>query len=779
MAFHRTRISRSGLLLLFWIFATARMLSAQSRDYQTLRDSLNAIPDSSASQLHVRAELLASRAAGSGLRAEEQANLLIERGLLLLRMDEAASDRDFAADAVKAFTRATQLAPASPWAHYGVALAYLASPEIRIGGFGGIFSKLTIAQIAAEIIGEDPASRARVALRHVLELDPGFAQATIELAQLALATRNKDELTEARDAVKTALSAHASSELAIMLADLAVALADPDAAETAANAVAATTPDSSVALHVIGSVFMRVPGQETRGTTAYLVGIEKLTPAGAARYHDDVAFIASDLERTQWADALDSKTIDKRRDWVRGFWNVRAARSAVPVEERIVEHYRRLDVALSKYYRSQKRGAPEAHSVLLEPQSERLPFDDRGIVYVRYGKPDQVIRTNAAGLHPNETWLYNGIEGARQFFHFVASRGSHDFTLVDDILTAATDNAPAESVIALIEDRLKLDPRYGIFAARLRSLQFGTASSDQLTSFRLDNAMLATKHREEVLASLRRDAAEKHFEHEIPFYYDLYNFKGLSSSTDVTAAIAIPGSMLQGRVLDGRLVYGVAISVIFIDTLSSRVERKDTTLRFWSSRVLGPRDNLRLHMNLSATPSTSTVTRVAIENLFEPGAGNVYAGRMEVRDFTGKQLMLSEIVLADSTTRGPWQRDMVQLSLLPPRQINEGSMFSLFYEIYNLPAGNRYRTELLIQATEGGGLVRGVRKLLGGGSGEVRLSFEEEARSNVAGTAQELRRIRAELKPGRYRARVQVTDLQSGQVAVREKLFLINSDKAR
>jgi len=41
-----------------------------------------------------------------------------------------------------------------------------------------------------------------------------------------------------------------------------------------------------------------------------------------------------------------------------------------------------------------------------------------------------------------------------------------------------------------------------------------------------------------------------------------------------------------------------------------------------------------------------------------------------------------------------------------------------------------------------------------------------------------LRRIRAELKPGRYRARVQVTDLQSGQVAVREKLFLINSDRA-
>ena len=43
---------------------------------------------------------------------------------------------------------------------------------------------------------------------------------------------------------------------------------------------------------------------------------------------------------------------------------------------------------------------------------------------------------------------------------------------------------------------------------------------------------------------------------------------------------------------------------------------------------------------------------------------------------------------------------------------------------------------------------------------------------------QELRRIRAELKPGRYRMKVLITDLDTGQNAVREKLFLVLNAKA-
>ena len=100
---------------------------------------------------------------------------------------------------------------------------------------------------------------------------------------------------------------------------------------------------------------------------------------------------------------------------------------------------------------------------------------------------------------------------------------------------------------------------------------------------------------------------------------------------------------------------------------------------------------------------------------------------------------------------GAWHRDVVQLNLLTPRRITTDQMFSLFYEIYNLPAGDRYRTEIEIQPVGGSGLLRGVKRLFGGGRGEVRLSFEEESNSNLAGTDQELRRVTADLSPGRYK----------------------------
>ena len=55
----------------------------------------------------------------------------------------------------------------------------------------------------------------------------------------------------------------------------------------------------------------------------------------------------------------------------------------------------------------------------------------------------------------------------------------------------------------------------------------------------------------------------------------------------------------------------------------------------------------------------------------------------------------------------------------------------------------------------------------------MRLSFEEESNSNLAGTDQELRRVTADLSPGRYKVNVRVTNLRSQEVASRDKLFLV------
>ncbi len=766
----RACLAGAALLLL------PAIASAQSRDFRALRDSLVLVDTAGVGTLQARVK-----------PADGTAAALIERGLMLVRIAELTGDEGTAKQAVQTFERATELAPQDVWAHFGLALAHLAQPEIRINALGGIFKKLSIAQVAAEVVRQDPRSRGLRALQRTLQMDSAFEPAAVALAELALESRDDDELIAARNALRNIFPRVSSSQITILVADVAVALRDLLLAQTAAEAITATAADTSVALHVIGEVFLRMPGQEQRGVAAYRAGIDHMTELGAVRYYDDVKMLQTDLERAQWQDALDKKDIEHRRAWLRNFWSMRAARSVTREEDRIAEHYRRLDIARSKYRRSQKRGAPERYSVVDQPFKSAWPYDDRGNVYLRYGDPDNVIRTTADGLHPNETWVYHNIEGDRRFFHFVASRGSFDFTLVDNVFAAAEDLASTESVIALLEDRAQLDPKFPLFASRLRMLQRvartdsileemrGFPTTEALTSIRLESDIIADNYRRDVLATLRRDAAAAEFDTAIPFYYDLYGLKGESGRTDMTVALAIPGNVIQGRNVDGRIVYGLEVSLILIDTLDSRVERRDTTLRLWSSRKLGPGENIRLHMNLTATPSNSTIHRVMVRNADDPKAGMVYGGRSEVPEFRGRQLMISEIVLADSTSTGPWQRDLVKLSLLPPRRITSKQMFSLFYEIYNLPAGDRYRTEIVIEPVDGSKILRGVKRLFGGGPGEIRLSFEDVSNANLAGTDQELRRVVAELSPGRHRVRVSITNLRNSETTMREKLFVVIS----
>ena len=762
-----------GRALLF-ILLSVPAAHAQTRDYRALRDSLLAADTAQLTALQAR------------VRAAAGEPTLIETGLLQVRIAEMTGDAEDAKAALRTLERAAEQAPRNAWAHYGLALAHLVQPEVRINLLGGIFSKLSIAQVAAEVVGQDPRSRGIRQLQRALEIDPAFEPAVMTLATLALQSREEKELVAARAALAGVFPGSKDPELAILTADVAVAIGDLHLAQQAADAIAATAPDSSIALHVIAEVFLRIPGQEEKGAQAYRAGIDRMTELGAARYFDDVKMLASDLERTQWHDALDKQDIEHRRGWLRNFWSMRAARSATSEEDRIAEHYRRLDIARAKYRRSQRRGSPERYSVLEEPLKSGLPYDDRGNVYLRYGDPDKVIRTVDEGLHPNETWVYNSVEGDRRFFHFVASRGGVDFTLVDNVLAAAQDLAPTESVIKLLEDRAQLDPKFPLFATRLRGLQrvartdsvmeelrSGFPTTEALTSMRHETDIIASNYRKDMQLALRKDAASAEFETPIPFYYDLFGFKGAAGRTDLTAAIAIPGNLLKGSLVDNRMVYALELSLIVIDTLDARVERRDTTLRLWSSRPLGVGENIRLHMNLSARPSNSTIHRILVRNANDPKAGTLYGGAAEVPEFAGRALTLSELVLADSSTVGPWQRDMVRLNLLPPRQITSEQMFSLFYEIYNLPTGDRYRTEIEIQPVGGSGLLRGVKRLFGGRAGEVRLSFEEQSNSNLAGTDQELRRVTADLSPGRYKVNVRVTNLRTQEVASREKLFLV------
>ena len=89
-----------------------------------------------------------------------------------------------------------------------------------------------------------------------------------------------------------------------------------------------------------------------------------------------------------------------------------------------------------------------------------------------------------------------------------------------------------------------------------------------------------------------------------------------------------------------------------------------------------------------------------------------------------------------------------------------------------LPRGAAFETSIRVE-----GLDRSaISALLGRNGGAIRLAFRGDAPADPS-VVQELRRIKGDLKPGRYRITIQVKELATGKVATRDREFVVAKKK--
>jgi hypothetical protein len=456
----------------------------------------------------------------------------------------------------------------------------------------------------------------------------------------------------------------------------------------------------------------------------------------------------------------------------------------------MAEHYKRLATAHDKYRRQGKRGAMPGGSLVWEKyKDDALPFDDRGVIYIRHGAPAEIVHTSDVNLRPNETWVYH-MNGRNQLYNFVVLRDGTDYRLVDDILTAldpSTRGVPTEAAAKLLRDRQQYEPRYAALAQKFdnydRASRFNPSAnstgalSENMQGIDAAQTRIASDMRAQALVALATDSDAPDFKGDLPFYYDLYAFKGKNGLTDVTAAAAIPGNSLFSQPMGTQYLYSIQASLIFIDTATNEITRRDSVYTFLSSRVLGEFEHLRMTIDMSIPHSKAGVHRIVLRDRINPGVGQLYGGASELKNFAGSSLMLSDVVLAESED-GAWQRGDAKLGLVPPRQFEEKKPLKLFYEIYNLEANAPYRTEILMAPVEGSTGFGRIRKLFGGSDGKIQLSFDGVAPAISNGTLQELKQVTAEVKPGKYKVTVRITNLDNQQSVRSETLFIV-SDKLR
>lgn len=746
----------------FLLVALSVPVGAQQTDLFALRDSLARMTEVPALYR------LQSRLPMPG--SAQSADQLLARGLIGLRIHELTRDRDDSRRAVESFERAVAVYPRLAWAHYGLARALVGAPEVRVPSPGGVLDGVTLGQSIAEIFGKDARSKARRSLRRALEVDPAFGPAATLLAELAARDgRDRDALLDARDALLAARAAGSSSpDVVRAIADVEVALGNYGAAQAAAERSLAEGGDAS-ALHAQSVALLLQDGNEDAGAAAYFKGIDVLTPDAAQRYYIELDALLTSAEAADWKVA----DLEGKKLWLRRFWARRGADGGVTEAARLAEHYRRYAQARQRYLRNSVRGLDGA-GVLLAP--ERVggnPFDERGVVLIRHGEPATVVKTTARGLLPNETWVYGRGADGSLMFHFVALRGARDYTLVTDLFQtldpASVLNVEdrERAVMTLVEDRAAYEPRYQAAAGRLRRvLQTGYPLTS--TEVRSITEAIDAEYRQDVREALDADTYFVRFEQPLPFHYDLFTFRSPSGRTELTAAFAVPADRVSPQGANAPAALPMRLSVILIDTLSGAVTRADTV------QPVSPRARAdgyaRAHVTFVVTPSEHTTHRVLVQDV-SGKTGQLFGGPARLRDYNSSAIMVSDIVLAEPDSVGDWKRGDLQLALTLPRRFRPAQTFKLFYEVYNLRTEQRYRTRITVQPAEGGGAFGRLRSTLGMGRGGIDLRFDDVAAPSRDGVIQEVRDLGSELRPGRYRLRVVVTDEASRATASTETIF--------
>ncbi|MCK5147624.1 GWxTD domain-containing protein [bacterium] len=136
-------------------------------------------------------------------------------------------------------------------------------------------------------------------------------------------------------------------------------------------------------------------------------------------------------------------------------WRHRDPSPATPENERYAEHIQRLDHARRYYSSPQPRG-----------------YDDRGMIWIRYGEPDnQIFTRSARGIRANEGWAYQRYEPPI-IFNFVEkgalyclARDYLDFLHSGDRNKALALKGKGEDKIKqcfeeYLQDRIQLDIKY-------------------------------------------------------------------------------------------------------------------------------------------------------------------------------------------------------------------------------------------------------------------------------------------------------------------------------
>ena len=566
--------------------------------------------------------------------------------------------------------------------------------------------------------------------------------------------RDAGNLRELRQRILRELEATpGDAELWLALSEAELGLGDPSPAIAAAGRALEAGADSSLALRAQGAARMRMPGGEREGAATYLEALAHMSRGARPRFLADMLPMLTPEELDWWRSA-DLETL---RRWAWDYWEHRAALAGVPPEDRLVEHMRRIATASRLYVApGTGSGASGDGDVLRSTALRALPYDDRGLVYVRRGPPLQELRVQSDIFSelPSMTWLYAGVEGGVDAFHFAKSLNSGSGFRLVVAPACATDyagNPRNFDAVAVAGGWVLTSAGTSSDVTRAAVSCF---SGDAQTR-RANAALNSIAMRREAIRALAMESPREPFDRAMPAFFDFFMFRGPDGITEVITPIVVPVGAGATQPVD--------MLITFADRGGGVVRRdatSSTTRANVQPSILSDGETWGVAYARTMVPPASAATfRVVLRDPADAGRGGMWGGVVSVRSFTGRGLRMSDLVVSGPGP-GTFTRGSTRLFLLPGRSFAPGSNAAIFYELYDLEQGTTYRTELTLRPENESLGARVWRALTG--AGEVRIRFDSPVPEDAGATLQELRSLGLPEEEGRYTLTVRVSDAHGG-----------------
>ncbi len=464
-------------------------------------------------------------------------------------------------------------------------------------------------------------------------------------------------------------------------------------------------------------------GQSQEGERAYLSGAANPSPVARGLYRKDAAWIADSAELA----IIDTAAGEALPAVLGRFWRDRETTSGRAPGSRIAEHYRRWNVAQRRYK------LPDAlkrqwdfGQVYRSAQSE---VDDRGVIYIRHGEPDDRAGFLADGVPPNESWVYHRPAGDL-VLHFVQSLSSSGWRMIEGLSQVGV--TPCQTP-GLLDSRSALDPAYQFLADLARgdsiriayaarsgnntAVEFlqacipgnlsrgqaagaiiGIGSSGVSTSYFGTQREVQERlsSRAAIVASTTTDTDPLRYRAPFQPIIQAYGVGGRQpgagqlllvwaiTGRDRPRADTIPG--VQG------VVYSTRIRAHVTDSTGRLVVGIDSIRRQRTNTLLAEGALLNGMLVLDVPAGTYRVQLSVADTIGDKGAARVVGG-VPVPAFAGP-LEMSDLVLGLEGQALAWNRGGTRFPLNPRNAWTVGEAIEIGFELAGLPAGQPYKVRI-------------------------------------------------------------------------------------